>query len=58
MSHVEKSFFDTTIKLEELAENQGVRPVTDFTKLLGDFWPEDETADAFIAQVREWRKGY
>lgn len=53
----ENSFFDQTIKLEELAENQGVLPVTNFTKFLGNFWPEEEKADAFIAQVREWHRG-
>ncbi len=41
--------------LPTLAARQGVRPVTSFEDLLGDFWPEDETADEFIAAVREWR---
>ena len=39
-----------------LAARQGVRPVERFEDLLGDFWPEDETADEFIAAVREWRR--
>jgi hypothetical protein len=51
----EKSFFDRTFKLEELAEIQGVSMVTNFSKLLGNFWPEEEKADSFIAQVHEWR---
>jgi hypothetical protein len=38
-----------------LAIEQGVRPVTDFDNLLGDFWPEDEKADEFVAAVRRWR---
>ncbi len=42
--------------IEELAAEQGVQPVTDFESLLGDFWPEDETADDFIAAVRAWRR--
>jgi len=42
--------------LQTLAEQQGVQPVTDFDDLLGDFWPEDETADQFIAAVRQWRR--
>lgn len=42
--------------LEELAAQQGVKPVKDFDALLGDFWPEDETADQFIAAVRHWRR--
>jgi hypothetical protein len=41
--------------LSELAVEQGVRPVRNFDDLLGDFWPEDETADQFIAAVRQWR---
>ena len=41
--------------LTTLAAQQGVPPVTNFDDLLGDFWPEDETADDFIAAVRRWR---
>ena len=41
--------------VEAIAAEQGVGPVEDFDKLLGDFWPEDETADEFIAAVRRWR---
>ncbi len=42
--------------LATLAAEQGVRPVTNFDDLLGDFWPEDETADEFAAAVRQWRR--
>ena len=42
--------------LETLAAQQGVQPITNFEDLLGDFWPEDETADDFIAAVRQWRR--
>ncbi|HET8629035.1 MAG TPA: hypothetical protein VFL91_16560 [Thermomicrobiales bacterium] len=42
--------------LETLAAQQGVGPVTDFDALFGDFWPEDESVDDFIAAVREWRR--
>lgn len=48
--------FYTHISLEELAEQQGVKPVTDPSALAGDFWPEDETAEEFIATLRQWRK--
>ena len=41
--------------LRTLAAEQGVQPVTTFEDLLGDFWPEDETADEFVATVRRWR---
>ena len=41
---------------ETLAAEQGVSPVTDFDELLGDFWPEDERVEDFIATLREWRR--
>ena len=42
--------------LQTLAARQGVHPVTNFDDLLGDFWPEEETADEFVATVRQWRR--
>jgi hypothetical protein len=45
---------------EELAAEQGVKPIEDFDKFLeevGDFWPEEETADEFIAWLRKMRRG-
>ena len=42
--------------LQTLAARQGVHPVTNFNDLLGDFWPEEETADEFVATMREWRR--
>lgn len=42
--------------LRALAAPQGVGPVTNFDDLLGDFWPQDETADELIAAVRQWRR--
>jgi hypothetical protein len=45
------------ISVEELAARQGVKPVTDPTTLLGDFWPEDQSAEDFLAAVRAWRRG-
>jgi hypothetical protein len=41
--------------LSALAASQGVGPITNFDDLLGDFRPEDETVDQFVAAVREWR---
>jgi hypothetical protein len=41
---------------ETLAQEQGVSLMTDFDELLGDFWPEDESAEDFIAAMREWRR--
>ena len=49
------SFFEAA-NLDTLAGRQGVRPVADFEALLGDFWPEEESVDDFIAAVREWRR--
>ena len=48
--------FEETLTSEELAARQGVGPVTDFDALWGDFWPEDESVDDFVAAVREWRR--
>ena len=36
-------------RLRRLAEEQGVKPVQRFEDLLGDFWPEDESIDDFLA---------
>jgi len=42
--------------IEELAEEQGVHPIEDFESLLGDFWPEDESVDDFLAERERWRQ--
>jgi len=39
----------------ELAARQGVAVPGSFDALLGDFWPDDESSDDFVAAVREWR---
>ena len=41
---------------QELAAEQGVSPVGSADELVGDFWPEDESVDDFLAAVREWRR--
>lgn len=48
------SFYDSH-DLAVLVEEQDVTPAKDFESLLGDIWPEDETADDFIAAVRARR---
>ena len=48
-------FFAPPPTLEALSAAQGVKVVSDFDALLGDFWPEDETTDEFLAAVRKWR---
>ena len=43
--------------IEQIAAEQSVEPIN-FEELrkLGEFWPEDESIDDFIAAVREWRR--
>lgn len=48
--------WEDTPDIETLAAEQGVKPVARFEDLLGDFWPEDEDVDEFIAAVRQWRR--
>lgn len=31
-------------------------PAVGFDALLGNFWPEDESADEFVRAVRRWRR--
>ncbi|HSH01653.1 MAG TPA: hypothetical protein VLL52_03980 [Anaerolineae bacterium] len=35
--------------------NPSPPPVVRLEDLFGDFWPEDESIDEFIATVRQWR---
>jgi hypothetical protein len=41
--------------IEELIAEQGVEFPRDPRELLGDFWPEEESVDDFLAELREWR---
>ena len=34
---------------------QGTGPITDVSLLHGDFWPEEENIEDFIATLYEWR---
>jgi len=43
------------IDIDQLAIEQGV-PENSLENLNGDFWPEDEDIDEFIAKVRQWRQ--
>ena len=40
---------------EELARQQGVRPIRSVDELAGD-WPEEDSIDEFLAFVREARR--
>lgn len=44
-----------TKRLEQLVTAQGTRPLN-FEEMLGDFWPENESTDEFLATLRAWRK--
>ena len=48
--------FDTLPSIERLAREQGVSPVADPKTLRGDFWPEEENADDFLAARERWRR--
>jgi len=41
--------------IEQLMAEQGTGPITDVSVLHGDFWPEDESVEEFVATIREWR---
>jgi hypothetical protein len=43
--------------IAELAKMQDARPVRSLDDLWGNFWPENESVDAFIASIRQWRRG-
>jgi hypothetical protein len=47
---------DGPADLVALALSQGAPLAARFEDLLGDFWPEGETADEFDAAVQEWRR--
>lgn len=42
------------LSVAELADIQGVEPITDL-KVLAGAWPEDESIEDFLASVRKWR---
>lgn len=41
--------------IEELKLAQGTISTSDARELIGDFWPEEENIDDFLAALREWR---
>ena len=49
------SAFWQEANVEQLAMAQQVRPIQRLDDLWGDFWPEDESIDDFIATIRAWR---
>jgi len=41
--------------IEQLMAEQGTGPITDAAMLHGDFWPDEETVEDFLAALHEWR---
>jgi len=41
--------------LDEIIAQQGKGPITDVSDLHGDFWPEEESIEDFLAAVHESR---
>lgn len=44
------------IKTIEETKPDSMAPVTSLEALWGDFWPEDESVDTFLATVQQWRQ--
>jgi hypothetical protein len=42
--------------VDQLAAEQGTGPIEDPALLRGDFWPEEESAEDFLAAVNRWRE--
>jgi hypothetical protein len=47
--------FDADPSVDELIAQQGKHPLADPKVLLGDFWPEEEPIEEFLAALHEWR---
>ncbi|MBM3925369.1 MAG: hypothetical protein FJ320_05185 [SAR202 cluster bacterium] len=47
--------FWSPASFDQLAEEQGVRPITETNKL-AYWWPANENIDDFISAVMDWRK--
>ena len=41
--------------VEQLTTEQGTGPIADVSSLHGDFWPEEESIEEFLAALHEWR---
>lgn len=55
MSLAEKYMREGHPTIEELIADQHVAFPRDPQEPLGDFWPEAESIDDFLAALREWR---
>ena len=54
-SIVDEATEQARARLLALAEQQGVKPLR-FDELRGDFWPEDERTDDFLAWLHKTRQ--
>jgi hypothetical protein len=55
--HIAQSMdFYSPPDVEALARKQGVSSNTKFEDLLGDFWPEDDSVEDFLAARERWRR--
>ena len=45
-----------SVSVEDLARQQGVRPVRSFEAMRADLWDSDAEFDAFLAELRESRQ--
>jgi hypothetical protein len=41
--------------VEQLMVEQGTGPILDVALLHGDFWPEEESIEDFLATLHDWR---
>jgi hypothetical protein len=55
MSLAEKYTREGHPTVDELIADQGVVFPRDPNELLGDFWPQEESINDFLAALREWR---
>ena len=55
MSLAEKYVREGHPMIDELIAEQRVEFPRDPQDLLGNFWPEEESIDDFLAALREWR---
>lgn len=60
MTNIEKSTLkikeDVNKKLESLILEQKVMPLEKLDDVVANFWPEDESVDEFITNLKQWRK--
>jgi len=42
--------------IEQLAAEQGTGPIEEAALLCGDFWPEEDSTEEFLAAIGRWRE--